>query len=73
VQASREATLQNARESITLLKNTNNLLPLPIGTKLVVTGPNADCMAGQLGGWSVHTIMAGLVQAVQAVVGEVSA
>ena len=53
VEDGRDATLQCARESITLLKNTNDLLPLPIGTRLVVTGPNADSMAGQLGGWSV--------------------
>lgn len=49
----RDATLQSARESITLLKNTNGLLPLSPGAKVVLTGPNADSMRGQLGGWSV--------------------
>jgi beta-glucosidase len=50
VKDGREATLRSARESITLLKNTDNLLPLPVGAKLLVTGPNADSMVSQLGG-----------------------
>jgi beta-glucosidase len=53
VEAGRDATLQAARESITLLRNQGNVLPLPDSSKLVVTGPNADNMAYQLGGWSV--------------------
>ncbi len=53
VQAGRSATLQAAQESITLLRNQNNVLPLSPSSKLVVTGPNADNMAWQLGGWSV--------------------
>ncbi|HEY1320338.1 MAG TPA: glycoside hydrolase family 3 C-terminal domain-containing protein, partial [Streptosporangiaceae bacterium] len=53
VTAGRDATLQAARESITLLRNQNNVLPLSDSSKLVVTGPNADNMAWQLGGWSV--------------------
>jgi beta-glucosidase len=53
VNAGRDATLQAARESITLLRNQNGLLPLPAGSKLVVTGPSADSMTNQLGGWSV--------------------
>ena len=45
---------QAADESITLLRNKNNVLPLSPGIgKLVVTGPNADSLIGQLGGWSV--------------------
>src|ERR1700738_5336571 len=35
---SRQASLQAARESMTLLKNTNNLLPLSKGRKVLVTG-----------------------------------
>src|SRR6185503_17614750 len=53
VNAGRDATLKAARESITLLRNQNNVLPLASGAKLVVTGPSADSMTNQLGGWSV--------------------
>ena len=53
VQAGRDVTLQAARESITLLRNQKNVLPLPPTSKLVVTGPNADSMPFQVGGWSV--------------------
>src|SRR5215469_9681366 len=53
VQAGRTATLRAARESITLLRNQNNILPLSPTSKLVVTGPNADAMPFQVGGWSV--------------------
>jgi beta-glucosidase len=53
VQAGRDVALQAARESITLLRNANNVLPLSPSSKLVVTGPSADSMTNQLGGWSV--------------------
>jgi beta-glucosidase len=53
VQAGRAATLRAARESITLLRNQNNVLPLSPSSKIVVTGPNADNMTFQVGGWSV--------------------
>ncbi len=53
VQAGRDVTLQAARESMTLLRNQGNTLPLPASSKVVVTGPNADSMTNQLGGWSV--------------------
>ncbi len=53
VESGRNVTLQAARESITLLRNQNNTLPLASGAKLVVTGPSADSMTNQLGGWSV--------------------
>ena len=53
VQAGRSATLNAARESITLLRNQSNALPLSPSSKLVVTGPNANNMAWQVGGWSV--------------------
>src|SRR3989454_7540192 len=51
--AGRNATLQAARESITLLRNQGNVLPLAPTSHLVVTGPSADSMTNQLGGWSV--------------------
>jgi len=49
----REIALSVARKSMTLLKNEGGLLPLSkdIGT-LLVTGPNADDVENQLGGWS---------------------
>jgi beta-glucosidase len=53
VEAGRDATLKAAQESITLLRNQNNALPLSPSSKIVVTGPNADNMAYQVGGWSV--------------------
>jgi len=53
VQAGRAATLRAARESITLLRNQSNVLPLSPSSKIVVTGPNADNMTFQVGGWSV--------------------
>jgi beta-glucosidase len=53
VTAGRQATLQAARESITLLRNQDNVLPLSPTGKVVVTGPSADSMTNQLGGWSV--------------------
>jgi beta-glucosidase len=53
VTANRNLAKQAADESITLLRNQGNALPLSPSAKLVVTGPNADSMARQLGGWSV--------------------
>jgi beta-glucosidase len=53
VTAGRDATLRAAQQSITLLRNQNNVLPLSPGSRLVVTGPSADSMTNQLGGWSV--------------------
>ena len=38
---------------MTLLRNQNNTLPLSSSAKVVVTGPSADSMTNQLGGWSV--------------------
>src|SRR5215472_8840048 len=53
VEAGRADTLQAAQESITLLRNEGNALPLSPSAHLLVTGPNADNMAWQVGGWSV--------------------
>ncbi len=47
-----QAAYQTAAESITLLKNTNALLPLKKGTKLLVAGPNANSMRTLNGGWT---------------------
>jgi beta-glucosidase len=53
VSAGREATLQAARESVVLLKNDHNVLPLSTSVRVLLTGPTADSMVDQLGGWSV--------------------
>ncbi len=53
VTAGRDVTLKAAQESMTLLRNQNNALPLSPSSKIVVTGPSADSMTNQLGGWSV--------------------
>lgn len=49
---SRQAALQSALESMTLLKNTNNLLPLSKDRKVLVTGPTADSLLSLNNGWS---------------------
>lgn len=49
---SRQASLQAARESMTLLKNANNLLPLDKNRKVLVTGPTADSLLSLNNGWS---------------------
>jgi beta-glucosidase len=46
------ASYDAAVESITLLKNENNILPLAPGTKVLVTGPNANSVRCLDGGWS---------------------
>lgn len=48
----REACYQAAAESITLLKNNDNILPLSTDTRILVAGPNADRMRPLCGGWS---------------------
>jgi beta-glucosidase len=49
---SRQASLQAAHESMTLLKNANNLLPLAKIRKVLVTGPTADSLISLNNGWS---------------------
>lgn len=44
--------LAAAEESIVLLKNDNNILPLKKGVKILVAGPNANSMRTLNGGWS---------------------
>lgn len=43
---------RTALESITLLKNDKNILPLPSNAKILVCGPAANNMRPLLGGWS---------------------
>ena len=47
-----KASYNTAAESITLLKNTNNVLPVSKTAKVLVTGPNANSMRTLNGGWS---------------------
>src|SRR5579864_6272172 len=48
----RQVARRLAEESLVLLKNDNNLLPLPrSGKKIAVIGPLADDQANQLGSW----------------------
>lgn len=49
---SRAISLEAARESLTLLKNSNNLLPLAGNIKVLVTGPTADSLLSLNNGWS---------------------
>ncbi len=44
--------LKAAQESIVLLKNEEDILPLTEGKKILVTGPNANSMRALNGGWS---------------------
>ena len=46
------AALQAAEESEILLKNNGGILPLKKGTKILLTGPNANSMRCLNGGWS---------------------
>lgn len=48
----RDASLQAARESITLLKNNNSILPLSKNTKVLVTGPTSDSLVSMNNGWT---------------------
>lgn len=44
--------LEGATESVVLLKNEGNILPLQHGKKILLTGPNANQMRCLNGGWS---------------------
>ncbi|RLN49387.1 hypothetical protein BBJ29_010178, partial [Phytophthora kernoviae] len=46
--------LDLARESIVLLKNSNNVLPLSKGASVFLTGHSANDVGNQCGGWSVR-------------------
>jgi beta-glucosidase len=74
----RELARKAVRESLVLLKNNDNILPLNRGKKILVVGKNADSMSNQTGGWSLtwqgtdnknsdfpngDTILAGIIEA----------
>ena len=50
----RNVSLAAATEAITLLKNSNNVLPLKKNAKILVTGPTANTMRSLDGGWSYN-------------------
>jgi beta-glucosidase len=53
ITANRDLARKAAEESITLLRIQGETLPLSPTARLVVTGPSADRVNNQLGGWSV--------------------
>ena len=55
ITANRDLAREAAEESITLLRNQGSPATLPLATSanVVVTGPSADSVTNQLGGWSV--------------------
>lgn len=53
-EAHRKISLQSARESLVLLKNEENLLPLAKEAKLLVCGPAADNQRSLNGGWTAN-------------------
>lgn len=50
----RAVARQAVRESVVLLKNKNNLLPLSPKAKILVAGDGADNISKQTGGWSIN-------------------
>ena len=47
-----QVSLQAARESLVLLKNDNNILPLQKNKKVLVTGPTSDSLISLNNGWT---------------------
>ncbi len=50
---SRALARRAVRESLVLLKNNGNVLPLKAGAKILVVGKSADSLSNQSGGWSL--------------------
>jgi len=51
-EASAQLNRQLSEESVTLLKNEDNILPLKKDSKVLLVGPTANSMRALLGGWS---------------------
>jgi beta-glucosidase len=56
LKGNQELALKSARESMTLLKNEGNVLPLKQESlkSIAVIGPSADSIANQMGGWTIE-------------------
>ena len=52
-EAHRDVARQAVRESLVLLKNNNNILPLDRKQNILVAGDGADNFAKQMGGWTI--------------------
>ncbi|HEY8443416.1 MAG TPA: glycoside hydrolase family 3 protein [Clostridia bacterium] len=50
----RELAKRLVQKSQVLLKNENNILPFKSGQKIFVTGPAADNLGAQCGGWTIN-------------------
>ena len=53
LQHNRDIARQAVRESMVLLKNNNNVLPLKKGQKILVIGVDANSLKTQTGGWTL--------------------
>ena len=53
LQKNREIARQAVRESIVLLKNNNNVLPISRKARILVIGPDANSLRTQTGGWTL--------------------
>ena len=53
LQHNRDISRQAVRESLVLLKNNENVLPIKQGKKVLVVGPDADSLRTQTGGWTL--------------------
>ena len=51
--AYRQVAEQLVEESLVLLKNEGQVLPLKKGSKVYITGPAADHAQAQCGGWTI--------------------
>ena len=71
--ANKELALQTSRESIVLLKNDKNMLPLKKGIKsIAVIGPNADEPIYQLGDYFPHHVPQEVVTVLKGIKNKVS-
>ena len=52
-QRNRDIARQAVRESMVLLKNNNNVLPIQKGKKVLVVGSDANSLRTQTGGWTL--------------------
>lgn len=69
----RQAALSAARQSVTLLENKNNILPLKKDLKVAVIGPNADNMYNQLGDYTAPQPEEQIVTVLEGVVNKIGA